>query len=245
MNNRPIIGVTVGTPLNPNMTGGNVTSVNGKTGDVKLSADDVGALSQNELQNGVNNALQQAKDSGEFNGKDGVDGQNGKDGQNGLNGIDGISPTVKITQITDGYNISVTDKNGTGNITLLHGKDGTNGKDGATGEQGAKGEKGDAFTFDDFTAEQLESLKGEKGDKGDKGEQGLQGIQGEQGIQGVQGIPGEKGEKGDTGAAGKDGQNGTDGKTPMKGVDYYTDADKAEIVNAVIAALPTAEGASF
>lgn len=33
-----------------------------------------------------------------------------------------------------------------------------------------KGEKGEAFTFADFTQEQLASLKGEKGDKGDKGE---------------------------------------------------------------------------
>lgn len=32
-----------------------------------------------------------------------------------------------------------------------------------------KGEKGDAFTFEDFTPEQLESLKGKKGDKGDDG----------------------------------------------------------------------------
>ena len=39
----------------------------------------------------------------------------------------------------------------------------------------------------------------------------------------------------------KKGDKGTDGKdgyTPQKGVDYYTDADKAEIVSSVIAALP-------
>lgn len=38
------------------------------------------------------------------------------------------------------------------------------------GEAGEKGDKGDAFTYADFTAEQLASLKGPKGDKGDKGE---------------------------------------------------------------------------
>ena len=69
MSNRPIIGNTVGTPLNPNMFGGDVTSVNGKTGDVELTADDVKALSQDKLQDGVNLALEQAKESGEFNGK--------------------------------------------------------------------------------------------------------------------------------------------------------------------------------
>ena len=33
--------------------------------------------------------------------------------------------------------------------------------------RGEKGDKGDAFTYSDFTEEQLASLKGEKGDKGD------------------------------------------------------------------------------
>lgn len=58
---------------------------------------------------------------------------------------------------------------------------------------------------------------GEKGEKGDTGAQGPQGIQGEQG---------------ETGAA------GADGYTPVKGVDYYTEADKAELVELVLATLP-------
>jgi hypothetical protein len=47
------------------------------------------------------------------------------------------------------------------------------------------------------------------------------------------------------GADGKDGANGkdgADGKTPVKGTDYFTAADKAEMVNAVIAALPVYAG---
>lgn len=35
---------------------------------------------------------------------------------------------------------------------------------------------------------------------------------------------------------------GDDGKTPVKGTDYYTDAEKAEMVSAVIAALPVYDG---
>lgn len=31
---------------------------------------------------------------------------------------------------------------------------------------------------------------------------------------------------------------GMDGKTPVRGTDYWTEADKQEIVNSVIAALP-------
>ena len=38
---------------------------------------------------------------------------------------------------------------------------------------------------------------------------------------------------------------GPKGETPVKGVDYYTEADKTEMVNAVIAALPTWEGGSY
>ena len=66
--------------------------------------------------------------------------------------------------------------------------------------------------------------------KGDKGEQGIQGIQGEPGA------PGPKGDKGDTGA---------NGHTPVKGTDYFTEADKQELVTAVIAALPSTEEVSY
>lgn len=38
------------------------------------------------------------------------------------------------------------------------------------------------------------------------------------------------------------GKDGIDGKTPEKGTDYFTEADKAELINAVIAALPVYNG---
>lgn len=50
---------------------------------------------------------------------------------------------------------------------------------------------------------------------------------------------GLKGDKGDTGAA------GADGYTPVKGTDYWTTADKAEIVNDTLAALPKWTGGSY
>lgn len=43
-------------------------------------------------------------------------------------------------------------------------------------------------------------------------------------------LKGNKGDKGDTGADGVNGKDGTDGHTPVKGTDYWTAADKAEIV---------------
>ena len=51
-----------------------VQSVNGQTGKVELTAKDVGAISQDDLQEATNEALAQAKASGEFDGADGADG---------------------------------------------------------------------------------------------------------------------------------------------------------------------------
>ena len=51
-----------------------VKSVNGKTGAVELTAEDVGAISKDDLQEATNEALSQAKASGEFDGAPGADG---------------------------------------------------------------------------------------------------------------------------------------------------------------------------
>ncbi len=88
---------------------------------------------------------------------------------------------------------------------------------GDKGDKGEKGDKGDAFVYSDFTPEQLEALK-VKGDKGDTGSQGPQGIQG---------------------------QKGADGYTPKRGIDYYTETDKNEMVELVMAALPNGDEVSY
>lgn len=49
-------------------------------------------------------------------------------------------------------------------------------------------------------------------------------------------IPAIRGPKGDPGVP---------GKTPVKGMDYWTAADKQEIVNSVIAALPDGTEVSY
>ena len=68
------------------------------------------------------------------------------------------------------------------------------------------------------------------------------GKDGKDGYTPVKGVDYFDGKDGSDGADGKDGQ---DGYTPVKGADYFTEADKAEMVNAVLVALPTAEGGSF
>lgn len=117
-------------------------------------------IKKSELPNAINNALAQAKESGEF---DGADGQ------------DGVTPTI-------GDN---------GNWYLGETDTGMPSR----GEKGDKGDTGAAFTYADFTPEQLTALKGEKGDKGDTGEKG------------------EKGDTGETGATGAAGADGADGKS--------------------------------
>lgn len=61
-------------------------------------------------------------------------------------------------------------------------------------------------------------------------------------IKGDKGDPGTNGKDGINGKDGVDGKNGADGRTPIKGTDYFTEADKAEMVSAVISALPKYNG---
>ena len=49
----------------------------------------------------------------------------------------------------------------------------------------------------------------------------------------------------DVGLKGDKGDKGADGYTPVKGTDYWTAADKAEIVNDTLAALPTWTGGNY
>ena len=54
-----------------------------------------------------------------------------------------------------------------------------------------------------------------------------------------------QGPKGETGPAGPQGPAGASGSTPQRGTDYWTEADKAEMVNSVLSALPTWTGGSY
>lgn len=65
---------------------------------------------------------------------------------------------------------------------------------------------------------------------------------------GATGAPGKDGANGETGPQGPKGDPGTPGAaghTPVKGTDYWTAADKQEIVNSVIAALPDGTEVSY
>ena len=47
------------------------------------------------------------------------------------------------------------------------------------------------------------------------------------------------------GPQGPAGPAGKDGYSPVKGVDYWTEEDKAEIINDILNVIPESEGASF
>ena len=110
----------------------------------------------------------------------------------------------------------------------------------------------DIYIYDGVTKAWVNNgpMQGAKGDKGDPGEQGPKGEPGDTGPAGANGTDGippsigengnwylgttdtgkpSRGEKGDPGATGAEGPAG---KTPVKGTDYFTEADKQEIASA-------------
>ena len=82
---------------------------------------------------------------------------------------------------------------------------------------------------------------GPQGEPGRDGQDGAPGPAGPAGPAGKDGAPGQQGPQGAPGAPGAPGQ---DGHTPVKGTDYWTETDKAEMVADVIAAIPGGGGGS-
>ena len=104
----------------------------------------------------ITTALQEAKDSGEFDGfsptvniediagghevtittKEGSNTFNVMDGlrgPQGESGADGFSPTVSIVTMADGHAVNITDRAGIHSFEVLDGRDGAPGQDGANG----------------------------------------------------------------------------------------------------------------
>ena len=107
------------------------------------------------------------------------------------------------------------------------------GEKGDKGDKGDKGEKGNAFTYADFTPDQLAALKGEKGDKGDAftyndfTPEQLAALKGEKGDKGDKGDPGSY-----TAGTGIKIENGTISAT----AEVYTAGDGISITNSSISA---------
>ena len=91
---------------------------------------------------------------------------------------------------------------------------------GPKGDMGLTGPQGEPFKYEDFTPEQLEALK-VKGDKGDKGDAFTYADFTKEQLESLK------------------------GPAPVRGVDYWTESDKTEIVNDVLASIPNYNKESF
>ena len=156
-----------------------VKSVNGKTGEVELTSEDVGAISLDDLQEATNEALAQAKASGEFDGKDGIDGKDGVSASHSWNGT--------ILTITSESGTSSADLKGDKGDT---GEKGDPGKEGVNGVTPHVGSNGNWFIGDNDTGIPATGPTGNQGLPGPQGPKGEAGPAGPQGEQGPQGIPG-------------------------------------------------------
>lgn len=170
-------------------------------------------------------------------------GAQGPPGETGATG-NGISSTV----LNSDYTLTIDFTNGTSYTTPS-----IRGATGAQGIQGEKGETGRDFkvlgyyeTADALSADVSNPTAGDAYGVGTAdpydiyiwdginsrwvNNGALQGAQGEQGIQGIQGIQGPAGK---------------DGKTPVAGVDYFTDADKESMVNSVYAMITNGDTSTY
>lgn len=123
-------------------------------------------------------------------------------------------------------------------LYIPRGSPGNKGDAGEKGEAGARGAngsngiscthswKGTVLTVSSASGTSSADLKGDKGDTG------------------AQGAKGDKGDKGEAGAQGDKGDKGEPGYTPVKGTDYFTEKDLAEIqtmIDNTISALDATE----
>lgn len=135
--------------------------------------------------------------------------------------------------------------------------EGTKGEPGADGITPTIGSNGNWFLGATDTGK---PSRGATGAPGKDGADGKPGAAGADGITPTIGPNGNwflgatdtgKPSRGETGTPGKDGAKGAPGApgaaghTPVKGTDYWTAADKQEIVNSVIAALPDGTEVSY
>lgn len=94
------------------------------------------------------------------------------------------------------------------------------------------------------------AIKGTDGNPGSKGDPGADGFSPVAKVETITNgatitITDKNGTTTATILNGAKGDPGTNGTTPVKGVDYYTEADKQEMVQLVLAAIPSAEEVNY
>lgn len=166
-------------------------------------------------------------------GDKGEKGEPGTDGSPGKNGTDGISPTVSTDTVTGGTKVTISDKEGEHSFTVLNGADGAPGTNGTNGQDGSPGADGISPTvnvFSDNTGKVI-VITDKDGTKTLRVNDGVSPTVEFNSVTGGTALK----------ITDKDGAHSVviyDGNTPEKGVDYWTEADKSEMIEAVLAALP-------
>lgn len=128
-------------------------------------------------------------------------------------GSSGISPTIKVTAITGGNKVEITDANGTKIFNVMHGTNGTNGADGKDGTNGIDGK--DGYT----PVKGVDYFDGENGANGKDGVNGADGVSPTLSVAEITGghrvtitdVNGTQTFDVMDGQDGQDGQNGADG----------------------------------
>ena len=205
------------------------------------------------VENTIQDALQEAKDSGEFDGPQGPQGipgpqgnpgekgdpgdpgpkgEKGDPGEPGQNGEPGLG--VPQPTLADAGKVPVVNAEGTGYVLREVSAGG-----GDAGQPGTDGEDGGYYKPSLDSAGNL-SWQASKPGMPDVPEANIRGPQGPQGEPGADGKDGERGPQGEPGKDGKDGPQGPEGPPYA-----LTEEDKQTIVQAVIAALPDGDSVSY
>lgn len=213
-----------------------VSQLTNDSGYLTEHQDISGKLDADKLPEAINEALVKAKESGAFDGADGNDGSDG---------VDGVSPVVFVSAITGGHRITITDAAGETTVDVMDGSDGESGSDGNGIKSAVLNDDYTlTLTFDDGTSYVTPSIRGATGAAGSTGAAGKDGSDGVS-VASVEQTTTSTADGGDNvitvtlsnGAAytfivrnGSKGSDGAAGYTPVKGVDYFTDSDKNEMI---------------
>lgn len=189
---------------------------------------------------------------------DGADGAAGNDGADGNDGV-GISKLYqKTTSVVDGGENVLVMELTDGTIVNFKVRNGNKGSDGAAGADG-NGIKSAVLnadytltlTFDDGTSYTTPSIRGATGAAGKDGAAGAAGKDGASvTVKSVSESTSDGGSNVVTFSDGttmtvKNGSKGSPGEPPVKGTDYFTEADKEEIAEAAAEIVNAATKASI